>query len=337
VKRVVGLALLLAWPALAPAQEQPAGPKPVGAIAALSGKGTISRAAQPEATPAKLEDSVFVRDKIATGDLSVIRVLMGGRITITIRERSIVTITDDPARTRIDLQEGRVAFKVHDGGLRTGEVAELRTPNAITGIRGSLVVANVTGFDSEVTVVEARHTITIATRQSPARTTPVPVGHTVRITGPAATARITAVAKAAKDHLDKAADTAEVPGRAKDGGQERLYRFDPQVGRLLPTATKAPVAVPDKAVLEPERKPALQSPARVLTPPDKQDEPAATRVAPAPAARAPAAAAPTAPVPPVPAAPAAKAPVTTKAPDKLKRVTPGLTPNAGGTGADKRE
>jgi hypothetical protein len=277
-----------------------------------------------------VEDSVFVRDRLTTAESSVIRVLMGGRVTITIRERSIVTITDDPLRTRVDLESGLVAFKVHDGGLRPGEIAELRTPNAVTGIRGSLVIASVSGFDSQVTVVEARHQVTIAPRHTPTQTTAIPVGHTVKVTGARNAARVSPITKAAKDHLEKAADTAEVPGRPKDGGQERLVRFDPKVGRLLPAEGKA-VAAPSasegktrvtpegRAVLAPEGRaltaPALSAPAKVLTQPDKRDEPAATRMAPI-----------TTPVPaPAPAPATVQAPAATKAPaQQLKRVNPNV-------------
>src|SRR5207247_2375465 len=90
----VWLAIILAvGPADASAQAQP-----VGAIAALVGQGTVIHAAAVGRAPAKIRDEIFVRDRIETAEQSVIRVLMGGRITVTIRERSIVTITDDPTR-----------------------------------------------------------------------------------------------------------------------------------------------------------------------------------------------------------------------------------------------
>src|SRR6266581_2429938 len=162
----VWLAIILAvGPADASAQAQP-----IGAIAALVGQGTVIHAATVERAPAKVRDEIFVRDRIETAEQSVIRVLMGGRITVTIRERSIVTITDDPMGSRVDLQSGKLAFKVHDGGLRAGEVAEILTPNAVTAIRGSLVIAQVSGDDSDVTVLEAHKPITIAPRANPTQT-----------------------------------------------------------------------------------------------------------------------------------------------------------------------
>src|SRR2546423_15674251 len=96
------LSLVLGGAALAAAQAQP-----IGAIAALVGQGTISHSGNAERAPAKVRDDVFVRDRIETAEKSVIPVLMGGRITVTVRERSVGTIIDDPMRPRADLQHGK--------------------------------------------------------------------------------------------------------------------------------------------------------------------------------------------------------------------------------------
>jgi hypothetical protein len=237
---VLGLVigLVIGLPALAGAQAEPQpAAKPIGAIAALIGSGTITRAAETEPAPVAVRDPVLMRDKIQTAESSVIRVIMGGRITITIRERSIVTITDDPMRPRVDLESGRLAFKVHEGGLTAGQVGELRTPNAVTAIRGSLVVAHVNGSDSDVTVLEAHLPITIAPRDNPTQTTHLPIGHTVRVSGPRHAPRIGAVKAAAKEHLERAAELAEVPGRPRDGGQERNFKFEPRAAAAVHPST----------------------------------------------------------------------------------------------------
>ena len=170
------VSLVLGTSALAAAQAQP-----IGAIAALVGQGTISHSGNAERAPAKVRDDVFVRDRIETAEKSVIRVLMGGRITVTVRERSIVTIIDDPMRPRVDLESGKLAFKVHEGGLRAGEVAEVATPNAIVGIRGSLVVAQASGTDSDVTVLEAHKPIHRPARRADADDAPADRSHRSRV------------------------------------------------------------------------------------------------------------------------------------------------------------
>src|SRR5438552_18658996 len=173
------LSLVLGAPAVAAPRAQP-----LVCVAALVGRGTLTHSGNAERAPAKVRDDVFVRDRIETAEKSVIRVLMGGRITVTVRERSVVTIIDDPMRPRADLESGQLAFKVHEGGLRAGEVAEVATPNAIAGIRGSLIVAQASGTGSDVTVLEAHKPITIAPRDAPTKTTHLPIGHTIRVSGP---------------------------------------------------------------------------------------------------------------------------------------------------------
>jgi FecR protein len=220
VRRLIVVAwLVIGLPAVTGAQNQP-----VGAVAALIGEGSITHAAQTDRVPARIRDTVYVRDRIETAERSVIRVLMGGRITVTIRERSVVTIIQDPMRPRVDLESGKLALKVHEGGLRAGEVAEILTPNAVTGIRGSLVVAEVAGTDSDVTVLEAHKPITIAPRNNPTSTTQLPIGHTVRVSGPAHAARVGRIVRATREHLRRVGDMAEVPGRPRDGGQERAFQ-----------------------------------------------------------------------------------------------------------------
>ena len=238
--------LVIALPTLAEAQAAP-----VGAIAALVGEGTITHAVRAERAPAKVRDDVYVRDRIETAQRSVIRVLMGGRVTITIRERSIVTVTDDPMRPRVDLETGTLAFKVHDGGLRAGEVAELLTPNTVTGIRGSLVVAEVSGTDSDVTVLEAHLPITIAPRANPAQTSQLPVGHTVRVSGPRHAPRFGQIRRALRERLAYVADLAEVPGRPRDGGQERAFTHDARAFHVAPPLGAGPSTRAER--LQPKR------------------------------------------------------------------------------------
>jgi hypothetical protein len=200
----------------------------VGLVSALVGEGTITHSADAGPEPLRLDEEVFLKDRIATGERSVARVLFGGRITVTIRERSIVTITDDPVHPRVELEGGKLAFKVHPNGLRPGEVAEIHTPNTIVGIRGSLVVAEVTGTaanpDSAITVLEANHPITVAPRSSPAQFRSLVPGQRLTISGPPHNARMTPPRWIPRQHLLREAETAEVPGRPRDGGEERRYR-----------------------------------------------------------------------------------------------------------------
>jgi FecR protein len=209
----------------------------VGLISALVGEGVVTHVAVAEPSPLKLDDQVFLKDRIETRERSVARVLFGGRITVTIRERSIVTITDDPARPQVELERGKLALKVHQNGLRPGEVAEIYTPNAVTGIRGSLVVAEVAGPtdnpDSHITVLEAHHPITVAARNNPNQLQSLRPGQALTVSGPRHSARLRPVRHITREHARREAEAAEVPGRPRDGGEER--RYGPRASRYGPS------------------------------------------------------------------------------------------------------
>ena len=127
----------LAFVSLATAQER------AGVVTTLEGHVTVVRASAPEPSPLKFRDAVFVRDRIATHKDSFARVLLGGRAVVTIREHSTVTITEVPGVATIDVAAGRVAVAVARERMRPGDLVEVRTPNAVAGIRGTVIVAEV--------------------------------------------------------------------------------------------------------------------------------------------------------------------------------------------------
>jgi len=135
----------LAFVSLAAAQER------AGVVTTLEGKVTVVRASAAEPSPLKFRDAVFVRDRIATDKDSFARVLLGGRAVVTIREYSMVTITEVPGVATVDVASGRVAVAVARERMRPGDLIEVRTPNAVAGIRGTVIVAEV--FDSRHSVI----------------------------------------------------------------------------------------------------------------------------------------------------------------------------------------
>jgi FecR-like protein len=114
-----------------------------GVVTSLEGLATVSRVALPEPRPLQFKDTVYVLDRIATGERSVVRVLLGGKATVTARERSVLTITEVPGVSTIHLDEGRISVAVSKGLMKPGEVIEIKTPNAVSAIRGTVVVAEV--------------------------------------------------------------------------------------------------------------------------------------------------------------------------------------------------
>jgi hypothetical protein len=121
-----------------------------GIVTALHGTATVSRATHTAPRALRFRDDIMLQDRISTGEESLARILLGGKAVITVRERSVVTITEMPRVSTVDVETGKIALAVAKERMASGESIELRTPNAVAGIRGTVVIAEVTrrGADS---------------------------------------------------------------------------------------------------------------------------------------------------------------------------------------------
>ncbi len=155
--RLTPMVLLLAvWPGAALAQTG----RGVGVVTTLAGTVTVARASLPAPLPLHFKDDVFVRDHIATAEKSVVRVLLGGKALVTVRELSSLTIKEETGRSTVDLASGKIAMGVVRQRMRPGEVIEIRTPNAIASIRGTVLAVELlptTGAQSYTTKVHVLH------------------------------------------------------------------------------------------------------------------------------------------------------------------------------------
>src|SRR5882762_5018312 len=123
-------------------------PHKAGVVTAVHGTATVTRASLARPLSLKFRDDVFVHDRITTGEASHARILLGGAAVVSVRERSVVTITETPRRSTIDVASGAVALSVAKDRLRPGDALDIRTPNAVAGIRGTVIVAEVDGGTS---------------------------------------------------------------------------------------------------------------------------------------------------------------------------------------------
>src|SRR5262245_33012389 len=129
-----------------------------GVVTALRGEALLTRPLDPKPLSLKFKDDVFVRDRVETRQDSVVRVLLGGRAVVTVREFSSFTASEGPYQVVFALRTGKAAVGVAPILLRPGETIEVRTPNAVAGIRGSLLVVTVVQVGSDVrTIFEAPH------------------------------------------------------------------------------------------------------------------------------------------------------------------------------------
>ena len=136
----LAMLLLAAVPSAAFSQTASEHATSVGVVTTLAGDVTVARAVLPSPQPLRFRDDVFLRDRITTAEKSIVRVLLGGKALVTVRELSALTVTEETGRSTIDLTAGKIAMGVLRQRMRPGEVIEIRTPNAIAAVRGTVLV-----------------------------------------------------------------------------------------------------------------------------------------------------------------------------------------------------
>lgn len=111
-----------------------------GKVFSLIGQATVTRA--PVAAPAslKLSDDVFVRDRLATAEKSLLKVTLGPRAIVTVRELSTLTITEQTGRSALGIEAGKIAFGLRSQPGAPAQLYEIRTPNAVAAVRGTVLV-----------------------------------------------------------------------------------------------------------------------------------------------------------------------------------------------------
>ena len=143
---VAGLALGLA--AAADAQ----GSKPAGVVTSLQGTANLQRVSTTGAAPVqplKFKDEVRVADRITTGDQSLARILLGGKAVVTVREHSTLTITETLDTTTIQISAGKIALAVAKERMGANDRIDIKTPNAVAGVRGTVVITEVGQFTAQ--------------------------------------------------------------------------------------------------------------------------------------------------------------------------------------------
>jgi hypothetical protein len=129
---------VLGLPAAVPAQTSKA-----GVVTTIKGTAMVARASTPAPAPLKFRDDVFVQDRITTGEESILRILLGGKAVLTVRERSSVRITETATTSTIEVASGAMALAVNKDRMQPGEAVHVKTPNAVAAIRGTILITEV--------------------------------------------------------------------------------------------------------------------------------------------------------------------------------------------------
>jgi hypothetical protein len=185
---VVAGGVALFFPALAWAQSAPE----VGVVTTMQGQATVVRLASTTALPLRFRDSIFERDKINTAENSIVKVLMGGKAIVTVRELSVLTITEDLGKTTINLESGKIAVAVARQRMKPGDRLEVHTPNAVAAVRGTVFVVEVKrqgaqqgggnlGANTEVITVHG--TVEVGSLGNPANTALLNAFQSLGVTG----------------------------------------------------------------------------------------------------------------------------------------------------------
>jgi hypothetical protein len=151
-----------------------------GVVTGIQGTAKVTRASLAAPRDLGFKDDVYLRDQIVTGEASMARILLGGKALLTVRERSIVTITEVPGVSTVSVTSGRAAVNVMKDRMRPGDSVEIVTPNATAAIRGTIVVAEVDsdpgGTRSTITVLRGLIDVTQNDASGRAVGSPVSVG-----------------------------------------------------------------------------------------------------------------------------------------------------------------
>ncbi len=132
------LALFLVYPSIASAQ------KPVGIVTALKGSAQLTRTGTQSALSFK--DNLILRDIIDTQESSLVRVLFGGKSTVTVRELTRLEVREEllpggAVRSVHNLSSGSILVNVARRLMGKGDEVVIRTPNAVGAVRGTIINA----------------------------------------------------------------------------------------------------------------------------------------------------------------------------------------------------
>jgi len=170
---------LAALPHPASAQER------IAVVTAVAGPVMVARATGTS-EPLRFRDGIFLRDRVTTGDHAIMRLLLGGRVLLTARARSTLSITEVPGATTIDLASGRISVTVDRAKMRAGDLVEVRTPHAVVAVSSETLIVEVGYEGSTFTVLGGRvdvFRLDPVTGAAVEPATPVTAGQVVTVKG----------------------------------------------------------------------------------------------------------------------------------------------------------
>jgi hypothetical protein len=93
--------------------------------------------------PQPFRSQMRLTERIETRDRLFARLLFGGRVMILAREGALLSITEVPGATTIEVASGRVAVTVDRENLHPEDLVEVRTPHAVVTVPSDTLVVEV--------------------------------------------------------------------------------------------------------------------------------------------------------------------------------------------------
>jgi hypothetical protein len=126
--------------------EQASGQEPVGVVTALQGTARLTRPTAPTPISLRFKDGLLIRDIVDTQEKSLVRILFGGKSTVTVRELSRLEVREETLPTGAtlsvhELSRGAILVNVARQLLRPDDEVQIRTPNAVAAVRGTTISA----------------------------------------------------------------------------------------------------------------------------------------------------------------------------------------------------
>ncbi len=118
-------------------------PQAAGTVINVEGTTTVARATSPQPIVLSLKDAIFLN-------------VFGGKVVVTMRERSALTLSEVHGLATINLVTGKMALALSKDRMRPEESLEVRTPNAIAWVRSTIVAVEVAerlGVETTITVL----------------------------------------------------------------------------------------------------------------------------------------------------------------------------------------
>jgi hypothetical protein len=103
----------------------------------------LALAAGTPADPQPFRGQMLLTERIETRDRAFARLLFGGRVMILAREGALLSITEVPGATTIEIESGRVAVTVDRENLHPEDLVEVRTPHAVVTVPSDTLVVEV--------------------------------------------------------------------------------------------------------------------------------------------------------------------------------------------------